>query len=109
VLRQPGHLGGVILQHHLVESQRLAQQRPARIALFAHLDREERRIVDPDADLLDRRHQKVSALLALEDGREQPHQRRPADWRSHVEPRTIAGDSHVEIAAERRVPQMHRR
>src|SRR5438876_5713294 len=30
--------------------------------------------------------------LALEDSREQAHQSGPSDWRSHVEPRTIAGD-----------------
>src|SRR6202011_5247593 len=74
-----------------------------------HLDRKERRVVDTDADLLNRGHEKVLAVLALEDGRKQPHQRRPPDWSSHVEPRTIAGDSHVEIAAEWRIPQMHRR
>src|SRR3954471_2501730 len=47
------------------------------------------------------------AVLPLENGREQPYQGRPADWRSHVEPRTISGDSHVEIAAKRRIPQVH--
>src|ERR1700736_2945194 len=82
------------------------QEPAARVVLVAHLDRHEGCIVDTDADLLHRSHEKVLAVLALEDGREQPHQRRPADWRAHVEPRTIAADSPVEVAAERRIPQV---
>ena len=82
---------------------------PALAGLVLHLHGEERRVVDANADLFDRGHEKVLAVFALEDGREQPHQRRPADRRAHVEPCSVGGDSHVEIAAERRIPQMHRR
>src|SRR5580692_1557550 len=82
------------------------QQRAACVALLEHLDREERRVVDADADLLHRRHEKVLAVLALQDRRKKPDQRRPADWRAHVKPRTIACDSHIEIAAEWRIPKM---
>jgi hypothetical protein len=51
----------------------------------------------------------VLAVFALEDRRKQPDQRGPTDRRPHIVPRTVTGDSHVDIAAERRIPQMHGR
>ena len=52
---------------------------------------------------------KYLSLLALEHRGEQLDQRGPADRRLQIEPGAVGGDAHVEIAAERRVPQMHRR
>ena len=104
---EPQPVGG-IAGHPVVDIGAEPQQPASIVALLEHLDRQKRRIVDADADLLHRRHEKVLAVLALENRRKQPDQRRPPDRRPHVEPRTIAGDSHVEIAAERRIPQMHR-
>jgi hypothetical protein len=39
----------------------------------------------------------------LEHRSEQLDQRRPADRRFHVESSAVAGDAHVEVAAERRI------
>src|SRR5262245_46246581 len=85
-----------------------AQERASFVALPSHLDRDERPIINADADLLHRRNQKMLAVLALQNGGEQSHQRGTSDWRPHVEPSTIPCDSHVEIATERRIPQVHR-
>ena len=57
----------------------------------------------------DRRDQEILVALALEHGGEQLDQRRPADRRLEVVPGAVGGDPHVEIAAKRRVPQVHRR
>src|SRR6266705_7060401 len=93
-----------IATHPVVDIGPEAQQPAAIVVFLAHLDCEKRRIVDADADLLDRRHEKVLAVLALQYGLKKPDQGRPADWRTHVKPRTITGDSHVEVAAERWIP-----
>ena len=82
------------------EGERARRPRP----FGFHLDRRERRIVDRDADLLDRRDQEILVALALEHRGEQLHQRRPSDRRLHVEPGAVGRDAHVEIAAERRIP-----
>src|SRR5262245_961996 len=98
-----------LARHPVVDIGAEAQQPAARVVLYPHFYGHEGRIIDPDADFLDRRDQKMLAVLTLKDSGEQPHQRRAANWRSQIEPRTITGDSHVEVAAKRRVPQMHRR
>ena len=98
-----------ITGHPVVDIGSETQQGAAFVVFLAHLDRKKRRVIDADADLFHRRHEKVLAVLALEDRGKKPNQRRPADWRAHVKPRTIACDSHVDVAAERRIPQMHRR
>jgi len=78
------------------------------LAFLLHLDRGERRIVDRDADLLDRRDEKVSPGFALEHRGEQLDQRGTPDRRLEIEPGAVGGDAHVEVAAERRVPQVNR-
>src|SRR4029077_3129337 len=78
-------------------------------AFLLHLDRGERRVVDRDADLLDRGDEKILLAFALEHRRKQLGQRVPPDRRFQVEPGAVGGDAHVEVAAERRIPQMHRR
>ena len=40
-------------------------------SLDAHLDRQKRRVVDPDADLLDRRHQDIAVAVLAQDRGEQ--------------------------------------
>ena len=98
-----------IAGHPVIYIGAKAQQPASAVALSDHFDGEKRRIIHADADLLDWCHQKVLAILSLEDCRKQPNQRRPANRRPHVKPRTVTGDSHIEIAAERRIPKMHRR
>ncbi|MCY1184760.1 hypothetical protein D9M73_254800 [compost metagenome] len=66
----------------------------------------ERRVIDLDADLLDRSDQKVVITIATDNRREQLDHRLTPDWRPQVVPGAIASDAHVDIAAECRVPQM---
>jgi hypothetical protein len=80
---------------------------PARLDL--ELDRQERRVVDHDPAFLDRRDQEVLVAFPLEHRGEQLDQRQPSDRRLQVEPGAVGGDAHVEIAAEGRIPQVHRR
>ena len=61
---------------------------------FGELDCEKWRILDLDADLLDRCHQDVAILVLAQNGREELHQRRPPDRRAVVEPSAVAGDAH---------------
>src|SRR5580698_3993619 len=70
------------------------------------LDREERRIVDSDAALLDRRNQEVTVAFALEDRCEQFYQCRPADRGFEIKPRPVGGDAHIEIATKWRIPAL---
>ena len=78
-------------------------------ALLVHIHRHKRRIIHRDADLFDRRDQHIFIAVAAQDGRKQLHQRRPPDGRTHVKPRPVPRDPHIDLAAMRRVPQMHRR
>ena len=80
-----------------------------RLFLDIKLDREERRILDLDAALLNGRDQEILFALALEHRGEQLDQRRPADRRLEIEPGAVGGDAHVEIAAKRRIPALDRR
>ena len=43
------------------------------------IDGDEGGVLDSDSHLLDRRHQEILAVLLLQDRREEPHQRGPAD------------------------------
>src|SRR6266852_194798 len=86
-----------------------AQRSTLPAALDRELDREKRRVLDDEAAFLDRRHQKILVVLPFEDGGEQLHQRRPPDRGPEIEPGAVGGDAHVEIAAERRIPQVDRR
>ena len=95
-----------IAGHPIIDIGAEPQQAAVFVPIPDHLDGEKRRVIDANADFLHRSDQKVFAVLAFQDRGEQPHQRRPADRRSHVKPRAVAGDSHVQIAAKRRIPQM---
>ena len=79
------------------------------LTVLFHFNGKKRRVIDTDADLLNRRHQKILVRLALEDRGKQLHQRRAADRRAEIEPRAVAGNPHIEIAAERRIPEVDRR
>jgi hypothetical protein len=57
-----------IAWHPVIDIGAKAQQPPALAGFVLHLHREEGSIVDADADLLDRCHQIVLAVLALENG-----------------------------------------
>jgi len=72
-------------------------------------DRNERRIFDLDTDLLYRCHQEVVVAVAANHRGKQTHHCRPPDRRTLIVPGPVARDAHVQIATERRVPQMHRR
>ena len=95
--------------HHVFDIGAEGQNRLAVPRLRPHLDRQERRVVDPDPDLLDRRHQNVTVAFLAHNRGEQLDQRRPADRRATIKPCSIGSDAHVDIAAVRRIPQMHRR
>ena len=62
-----------------------------------------------DADFFHRRDKEIRIPLAPNDAGEQPDQFDPANRRAQIKPCAVAGDPHVDIAAKRRVPQMHRR
>ena len=72
------------------------------------IDRDEGRVVDGDADLFDRGDEVMPVALALEDRGKKLDHPLATDRRALVEPRAVARDPHVEITAERRIPQMHR-
>jgi len=108
----------------LVEAQRLEQRtrfdldldiagkaQHLLLALALHVQRysHERGIVNANANLLDRSNQEIVIAIAANDGRKQPHHRFAPDRRAQVVPGAIAGNAHVDVAAEVRVPQMHRR
>ena len=79
---------------------RKASERASAFALALQLDRDERRVLDLDVELLDRSDQHEAAVrLAAQDGREQPHHRRPADRAALVKPGAVAGDPHRAVAA----------
>ncbi len=59
---------GGIARHPVVDIGAEAQEPAVLTGLLCHLDRQERRVVDDDADLLHRGHEKVLAVLALQDG-----------------------------------------
>ena len=85
--------------------RRKASLRVLAFALALQLDRDERRVLDLDVELLDRRDQHEAAVrLAPQDGREQPHHRRPADRAALVIPGAVARDPHLAVAAMARVP-----
>ena len=86
--------------------------RPVPLALHRHFDGEKGRILDADADLSPQvlRDRSLPSSSLTQNRREQPHQRRAADRRAHVEPGwPSALDFHVDIAAERRFPALHGR
>src|SRR6516162_359328 len=92
--------------------------RPALVELFASVLKREGDsyfLVTPvekcgitvdDAALLDGRNQEITVALAFQHRCEQLYQCRPADRRFEIEPCTVAGDAHVEIAAKRRIPAL---
>ena len=51
----------------------------------------------------------AAVRLAPQDGREQPHHRRPADRRALVVPGAVAGDAHPRMAAALGIPSVDRR
>src|SRR5262249_59184888 len=87
--------------HIGAEAERLARV----AALDRELDRQERRVVDGDAAFFHWRDQEISVPFPLEHRSEQLNQSRPPDRRLEVEPGAVRGDAHVEVAAERRVPE----
>src|SRR5262245_18464391 len=80
------------------------QYLPALIVADLKLDGQEGRVGDDDPAFLDRRDQKILVALALEHRGKQLPEPVTADPSLQVEPCPVARDSHVEIAAERRIP-----
>jgi hypothetical protein len=80
------------------------------LALGLQLDGDEGRVLDLDAELLDRRDQHEAAVgLAAQYGREEPHHRLAADRASLVIPGAVPRDAHRALAAMARIPARHRR
>ena len=82
---------------------------PFAFALHSHLDGEEGRILDRDPDPLDGRDEHVALGILAQNRRKQLHEGGPVDRRSHVMPRAVGGDAHVDFAAIGRVPALDRR
>ena len=82
---------------------------PGPLPVHRHLDREEGRVLDRDADALDRRDEHEALRIAAQDRGEQLYEGGPADRRAVIEPGSVGGDAHVDVAAERRVPALDRR
>src|ERR1035437_4982390 len=79
------------------------------IVLNLKLDGEEWDFYDDYPDLFDRGDQEIFVALALEHRGEQLDHGGASDRGLLVEPGTVGGDPHVDIAAKRRIPQLHRR
>ena len=96
--------------HDVADIGAKRQRLPVAFSRHVHLDRHERRILDADADLFHRRDEIGPAVFVLaQDRGKQLHQRHAADRRAEVEPGPIAANFHVEVAAEWRIPALHRR
>jgi hypothetical protein len=76
------------------------------LAFDRHLDRQEGRVLDLDADPLDRGDQDVAVRVLAQHRGEELHQRRPSDRRVVVEPGSVACDSQRDLAAIGRVPAL---
>src|SRR5690606_33024724 len=79
------------------------------LALCPQVHRHEGRVIDGDANLLAGGDEEIPIPLALQDRGEKLDKGGSADRRAEIVPRAVAGDADVEIAAEGRVPEMHRR
>jgi len=66
-------------------------------------------VVHDDANFLDGRDETIIVTVLATDGRKETDQHLPAHWSAEIPPGSVPRDSHVQIAAERRIPQMHRR
>ena len=97
-----------IYGHYVFDVGAEREPRFVRLAAAPHFDRQKRRIVDPDPDLLDRRHQDVTLVLTAHDRGEQLDEWRPADRRATIKPCSIGSDAHVDIAAVGRIPRRRR-
>jgi len=86
-----------------------AQALPFTLATDFQPNRNERRVFDLDTDLLYRRHQEIVLTVATNHRGKQTHHCRPPNRRTLIVPGPVARDTHVQVATERRVPQMHRR
>ena len=93
-----------VRRHLVVEGGAKAQRLVVTLAVDRQRDGEEGRIVDHDSAFFNRRGQPIDTLLvAVEDRCEELHQRFATNGRAMVEPSSIPGDAHVEIAADNRV------
>ncbi len=77
------------------------------LPLDGEVHRHERRVIDGNPDLFDRRDKKIIVAVPAQNGREQTHQFLPANRCAKVKPRPVPRDAHVQIAAKRRVPQVY--
>ena len=117
------HIGLQALRRAFLEPQRVlvidgddvlhvrtkAQTATAAFFLDPHFDRQERHVVDSDANFFDRRNEDVPIAVLAQNRREKLDERRPADRRTAIEPCSVSRDAHVDIAAVGRIPEVHRR
>src|SRR5271157_561180 len=74
-----------------------------------HFNSQESRVLDLYANFLDGRDENIAVGVLAQNGREEPHEGWPADRRAAVKPGPVAGNPHVDVAAKRRIPLLHRR
>jgi len=73
-----------------------------------HFHRKERHVLDFYAHFLDGRDENVAVRILARYRREKPHEGGAADRRAAIKPRPVARDPHIDIAAKRRIPLLHR-
>ena len=85
--------------HNFVHIGSEAQHLPLARARHIELYRRERRVIDADPGALRGRYQPIGAVrLAPQHRGEKPRQAQARDWRTLIEPATIRGDAHADLA-----------
>ncbi len=99
-----------IQRHNLIQIGAKSDPPLTPLAFELHFHSQERHIVHPDAHLFHRRDQNIGIIgFAAQNPGKKLYHGNAVDRRAHVIPAPIAGDAHVDIAAEFRVPEMNRR
>ena len=71
------------------------------------IDGDKRRIINFDADFFNWGDEEIVIVVFADDTRKKLHKWFAADGCAKVEPSSIACNSHVQVTAKWRVPQMH--
>src|SRR5262245_48350441 len=95
--------------HVIVNIGHKAEDWPRQPALHLHCNREKWGVFDSDSAFFNWRDEEIPIPFALEQRRKELDQSGPADRRLLVEPGAVSRDTHVDFAAIRWIPQVHRR
>ena len=78
-------------------------------SLDLEIDRDKRRVINRDSDLLDGRDEKVRISILPQNRRKQFDKPFAADRGAEIEPGPVPRNPHVQITAIRWIPEMYRR